>query len=375
MPPPPKSNLTFWKIRADWVIACVICYNNFGVASPEGVCETPLRLPRCKHVFGNHCILKWLEESDTCPYCRDKLPSENAALSREAVRRMLQMATRSGLPLPPRTRQTFRRPMQTPRRGEPSMPDMSTQNINSSQTREGTAAGERRSLPDDLNDNQRRQRPRHEMLYSASAGSSSRPGNPLPGLPVTGPGAQQGQVPGTVTTQQYSPIRQPIPPFNLHNQPQHSQQFNDFWARRAQTLHTSQQPNLRSAPNLSHQSQIPTIGSAHGPLPIMQQAPPFSFLHHMPPVNSSGNNGTLPRGANHQNYNHPVVSSGLQYQVPAEMAPAFSGPIPPQLPAYYQQLPQLGQFQSVSYPLPNPVPELGRHDLGITGPGSYYTPN
>ncbi|KAI7929864.1 hypothetical protein M0657_002011 [Pyricularia oryzae] len=56
---------------------CVICYNDFGVPSPEGISEAPLRLPKCKHVFGDHCIKKWLQDSDTCPYCRDKLPSES----------------------------------------------------------------------------------------------------------------------------------------------------------------------------------------------------------------------------------------------------------------------------------------------------------
>ncbi|KAI1081745.1 hypothetical protein F5B20DRAFT_55887 [Whalleya microplaca] len=55
---------------------CVICYNEFGVQAPEGVNEAPLRLPKCKHVFGDHCIKKWFEESDSCPYCRDKVPSE-----------------------------------------------------------------------------------------------------------------------------------------------------------------------------------------------------------------------------------------------------------------------------------------------------------
>ncbi|UNI21045.1 hypothetical protein JDV02_007073 [Purpureocillium takamizusanense] len=55
---------------------CVICYNEYNEMSPEGVSEAPLRLPRCKHVFGDHCIKKWFEESDSCPYCRDKLPSE-----------------------------------------------------------------------------------------------------------------------------------------------------------------------------------------------------------------------------------------------------------------------------------------------------------
>ncbi|PMB65880.1 E3 ubiquitin-protein ligase ATL6 [Beauveria bassiana] len=55
---------------------CMICYNEYGTRSPEDVIEKPLRLPKCKHVFGDRCILKWFEDSDSCPYCRDKLQSE-----------------------------------------------------------------------------------------------------------------------------------------------------------------------------------------------------------------------------------------------------------------------------------------------------------
>lgn len=53
---------------------CSICYNPFGEEGPEGITETPLRLPRCEHVFGDHCIRRWLTESDKCPYCRVKVP-------------------------------------------------------------------------------------------------------------------------------------------------------------------------------------------------------------------------------------------------------------------------------------------------------------
>jgi hypothetical protein len=35
-----------------------------------------VRLPKCKHLFGDDCLKEWLKDSDTCPYCRDKLPSE-----------------------------------------------------------------------------------------------------------------------------------------------------------------------------------------------------------------------------------------------------------------------------------------------------------
>lgn len=52
---------------------CAICYNDYGTESPEGLCEEPLRLPTCKHVFGDHCISRWFEESESCPYCRRDL--------------------------------------------------------------------------------------------------------------------------------------------------------------------------------------------------------------------------------------------------------------------------------------------------------------
>ncbi|KAI5868666.1 hypothetical protein GGS23DRAFT_44059 [Durotheca rogersii] len=74
---------------------CVICYNDFGVETPEGVNESPLRLPKCKHVFGDHCIKKWFEESDSCPYCRDKVPSEPQyplGMNSQAIHRFLRHA-------------------------------------------------------------------------------------------------------------------------------------------------------------------------------------------------------------------------------------------------------------------------------------------
>jgi hypothetical protein len=71
---------------------CVICYNDFGQTSPEGVIEAPLRLPKCQHVFGDHCIKKWFEEADSCPYCRDKVPSELAsAPGARAFHNMIRM--------------------------------------------------------------------------------------------------------------------------------------------------------------------------------------------------------------------------------------------------------------------------------------------
>ncbi len=55
---------------------CSICYETIGTENPEGLKEKAVRLPKCRHIFGDICIKKWIGEQDTCPYCRDKLPSE-----------------------------------------------------------------------------------------------------------------------------------------------------------------------------------------------------------------------------------------------------------------------------------------------------------
>lgn len=75
-PPYHFSQVKYLQHNADTTQACIICYNDFGVETPEGITETPLRLPKCGHLFGDHCIKQWFEDSDSCPYCRDKLHSE-----------------------------------------------------------------------------------------------------------------------------------------------------------------------------------------------------------------------------------------------------------------------------------------------------------
>lgn len=72
---------------------CPICYNEYGVEGPEGINEAPLRIPRCKHIFGDHCIKKWLYQKHSCPYCRESafgmdesdLPPGAEAARRDAI--------------------------------------------------------------------------------------------------------------------------------------------------------------------------------------------------------------------------------------------------------------------------------------------------
>lgn len=85
--------------NSDFVLACIICYNEFGVSNPEGEIENPIRLPKCKHIFGDKCIKKWFEDSDSCPYCRDKLPSELAVRKSLGAYQSYRLAHREQLRL------------------------------------------------------------------------------------------------------------------------------------------------------------------------------------------------------------------------------------------------------------------------------------
>ncbi|KAI9122380.1 hypothetical protein K1719_007069 [Acacia pycnantha] len=49
---------------------CVICKEEMKVG--KEVCELP-----CEHLFHWSCILPWLSNSDTCPCCRHRLPSDD----------------------------------------------------------------------------------------------------------------------------------------------------------------------------------------------------------------------------------------------------------------------------------------------------------
>ncbi len=51
--------------------SCCICLQQYGTISPEsGLVETEVRLP-CNHAFGSACIVRWLQNSNTCPICRE----------------------------------------------------------------------------------------------------------------------------------------------------------------------------------------------------------------------------------------------------------------------------------------------------------------
>eukprot|EP00904_Undaria_pinnatifida_P011077 jgi/Undpi1/709/HiC_scaffold_10.g04173.m1 len=59
---------------------CIVCQELYTVGA------TLVRLP-CGHLYHEACLLKWLELSNTCPYCRSELPSSNTDAERERMSR------------------------------------------------------------------------------------------------------------------------------------------------------------------------------------------------------------------------------------------------------------------------------------------------
>ncbi|KAF4997773.1 hypothetical protein FGRMN_3611 [Fusarium graminum] len=140
--------------------SCVICYNEYGIETPEGINEVPLRLPKCGHIFGDHCIKKWFEDSDSCPYCRDKLHAEPKTQSGSRTRAFMDLirsqgvhittATAAGIPTDEALAQAIIDSYRPSNRQ------------NSSPTRHSVPGG-RRSPPREENEHHRRLRPRHRI--------------------------------------------------------------------------------------------------------------------------------------------------------------------------------------------------------------------
>ncbi|KAF4458733.1 RING finger [Fusarium albosuccineum] len=147
--------------------SCVICYNDYGVKTPEGISEAPLRLPKCGHVFGDHCIKKWFEDSDSCPYCRDKLHAEPKQQAGASARAFLNMMRTHSMGLPSGATGHVDDVLNRALNAAYSVTDR-----NGSPSRQSTGVG-RRSPPSDVGERQRRIRPRHNNANTHESGSLS----------------------------------------------------------------------------------------------------------------------------------------------------------------------------------------------------------
>lgn len=340
--------------------ACVICYNDFGVASPEGVVETPLRLPKCKHVFGNQCIRKWLEESYSCPYCRDQLDSELARPSEALLRRALQAAGESDIYVSHSP--TFRRMLQayygndlgsSSERAQVSFRRRRDHEASHGgpSHRDGTTRGERRALPEDHNDAQRRQRPRHDALHSSR--SSAVPTEPSFM-------AANRHSPPTSASQSQSLNRDHLPRLPSW---QPNQQIDP--SRRALPPQLPQPSSLHFSPNRGQQVQAPPSISSITPLPLMN----LSYPHSASSLHNSQLPTVVPREDGYPHYLFQAMSTsnrdpGFPPGYLNPLHPPTSGPeLPypsftphqpasplPGLPAFFQQLPSTAQFHGSPYP-------------------------
>ncbi|KAI0597912.1 hypothetical protein F4775DRAFT_584096 [Biscogniauxia sp. FL1348] len=239
---------------------CVICYNDFGVENPEGINEAPLRLPKCKHVFGDHCIKKWFIESDSCPYCRDKVPSEpqyRTMTTHNVFRFMrqhhlqIQQLQQAQAARQAQSRERERNDATSPP-GRPtstmlnSMPPLTSSpfsefgfggsgDTSTARRVEGTylygsrapgwhAAPERRSPPNEFNDSRRRTRARHGSLRGSPPSGRT---NSFNMSPTSNQGSHQAQNPypwfnRPVTNHHRNSATAPFdangpPPFALHS--------------------------------------------------------------------------------------------------------------------------------------------------------------
>jgi hypothetical protein len=66
-----KCTIQIYKQRSDDASkGCIICTDSYRKD------QIVLQLPVCKHTFHEECVLQWLRQHNTCPYCRYELPSK-----------------------------------------------------------------------------------------------------------------------------------------------------------------------------------------------------------------------------------------------------------------------------------------------------------
>ncbi|KAK3330833.1 hypothetical protein B0H66DRAFT_528174 [Apodospora peruviana] len=310
---------------------CVICYNEFGIPNPEGINEAPLRLPGCKHIFGDHCIKKWFEESDSCPYCRDKVHSEPIfPANTQALRDLYR-----------HTRYTGTRPSSDNRTspfGETLVRIMAQRDERFDASPPRTwQTGERRSPPSEASESRRRTRARHSSFRASPSTANAN---------ATRQGPSHSGVQAPTAPLHQSPARERVNPPNL---PPHWYPFSQDPRRSLTPLFATQfAPGGQQRPYSYHPG---TMGRPPN-MPAFQSAEPFA-LNPPPP---------MPMGSGHPAHfmagfpslmNSDAANQAYQGQPngPPGMNPGGEPlPGPSQLDAYSQQLPSSASLPPVVGP-------------------------
>ncbi|KAL8370132.1 hypothetical protein RB595_000488 [Gaeumannomyces hyphopodioides] len=332
---------------------CVICYNEFGVPNPEGINEAPLRLPKCKHVFGDHCIKKWFEESDSCPYCRDKVPSEPAMRLNPRSVNIFAGALPDGRPALMSGNGT----------GTAALVSDAGFLYRAAHANPYGAAGgasraawqaARRSPPEDIDARSRRTRPRHGSLRGAPSTGSSNGGSARPN-------SFAGASSSTPSSQQVSPGRDRYYSGSTMGGPVHWQLHAHMEGRRMQGQPLRQQPmpmppviprGLMNFP-MQHRPGQPSGTAAYSPSPLT----PDSF----PGMMNMGQANMPPSGPD-AGYMNPLGPSGpsdttssLGPVPPVEAGAPFPGP-GSSTPLFSQHLPPVGGLDDNPFERPGPAP-------------------
>jgi hypothetical protein len=238
-------------------------------------------------VFGDHCIKKWFEESDSCPYCRDKLPSEPAYPASfrafQSIYRAAHMRARppagssaaSAMWVHPPTPYKFVASLLTPPRDDTLVRVYAQQ-----QQREATrararqeletenttlrpfAGRERRSPPSDVTENRRRTRARHDNFHSSQSAG-----------PSTARASTSAQTAESPAPGQQSPPRERVTPPSILPWPgQYAHDLN-----RILTTHAARQS--LSGSQRSYHNPLSSGGAFHGVRPVEHLLPNPNMVH------------------------------------------------------------------------------------------------
>ncbi|KAK5655439.1 hypothetical protein OQA88_5710 [Cercophora sp. LCS_1] len=307
---------------------CVICYNEFGVENPEGVNEAPLRLPNCKHIFGDHCIKKWFEESDSCPYCRDKVHSEPAlAANSRALHQFIQQY-HAGNHVPRyHPNRVDTRPLPT---DPPLSRTMGNHRPDDSRFENSPPriwqTGERRSPPSEGMESRRRTRARHGSFRGSQSTNSA----------ANRQNAQAGANPANPPSLQQSPARDRASASGDF----HWQRFLDV---RQPLTHNSGRPFMPSLAPHRQYSYGAGIGRHHG-IPSLQPVEPMGLNPPMPPTQMGMGFGALMGSDDDQR--HSMLSAGIPAALPSDIGQL---PGPSQIVPFAQQLPPVGALDAPGF--------------------------